>query len=130
MSSTARPDPLRVRDLCDAAREVVGLVAGLERLDPAADRLRFLSVWKLVEIVGEAAKSVSAETRALAPSIPCREIAGTRDRLTHSYWQASPTILFEIATKDLPAILSDLDRLLLQLEPPSAETAGTSTVQA
>jgi uncharacterized protein with HEPN domain len=36
-----------------------------------------LAVTRLVEIVGEAAKHVSEETRSLYPSIPWRAIAGS-----------------------------------------------------
>lgn len=49
-----------------------------------------LALTRLLEIIGEAAKYVSEPTRALAPNIPWREIAGTRDRIAHGYFDINP----------------------------------------
>jgi uncharacterized protein with HEPN domain len=44
------------------------------------------AVLRNLEIVGEAAKGLSAETRSRAPEIPWRRIGGMRDVLIHSYF--------------------------------------------
>ena len=39
-----------------------------------------------LEIIGEASKRLSPETRDRAPEVPWTAIAGTRDRLAHGYF--------------------------------------------
>jgi len=54
----------------DAAREAIGFVTGRTSDQFAADRMLALAVLKEIEIMGEAASKVSAETRARLPRIP------------------------------------------------------------
>ena len=64
-----------------------------------------LAPTRLLEIIGEAAKNVFEPTRALAPAIPWREIAGTRDRIAHGYFDINLDIVWEILSIDLPKLL-------------------------
>ncbi len=43
-----------------------------------------------LQIIGEASKKVSPETRAASPDLPWRDMAGMRDRIVHDYYKASP----------------------------------------
>ena len=63
-----------------------------------------------MEIIGEAAKNVSAETRARLPEVPWRAIAGTRDRLVHAYFDVDHDRLWQIVSVDLPALVAQLER--------------------
>ena len=45
----------------------------------------FLSVVKLIEIIGEAVKNIPDEVRVNYPNIPWKNIAGMRDKLVHEY---------------------------------------------
>jgi uncharacterized protein with HEPN domain len=44
------------------------------------------AVIRNLEVVGEAAKKVSASTRGRAPEIRWRDVAGMRDKLIHEYF--------------------------------------------
>ncbi|WP_349257860.1 DUF86 domain-containing protein [Iamia sp.] len=52
-----------------------------------------LALTKLVEIVGEAAKQVTATTRALHPDVPWSAAARMRDRLVHHYFDIDLDVL-------------------------------------
>lgn len=65
----SRPDDERVADILDAASEI-GEVIELGRDAWDKDRIRRLAVERLLEIIGEAANSLSEEFRAQHPSIP------------------------------------------------------------
>ena len=66
------PDDVRLRHLVEAARKAIAFTEGRSRDDLANDELLRLAVTKLVEIVGEAAKLVSDETRQRHPAVPRR----------------------------------------------------------
>ena len=63
---------------------------------------------KLVEIVGEAAKSISITGRASLPDVPWRAAARMRDRLVHHYFDINLDVLWQTITEDLPQMLTTL----------------------
>lgn len=70
----------------DAVEQALAFSAARARADLDSDPMLMLALTRLLEIIGEAAKNVSGPTRALAPAVPWREIAGTRDRIAHGYF--------------------------------------------
>src|SRR5205085_12691712 len=55
---------------------------------------------KLVEIVGEAAKLISEDTRQRYPEVPWSRAARTRDRLVHHYFDIDLDALWSTITTD------------------------------
>jgi uncharacterized protein with HEPN domain len=96
----------------DAADQALQFVAGRSRADLDSDVMLSLALVRLLEIVGEAAKGVDEATRQAHPQIPWKLIAGTRDRLIHSYFDVNLDIVWAILTTDLPPLLRELDALL------------------
>jgi uncharacterized protein with HEPN domain len=110
---TSPRDDDRIAHMVEACEEAEAFLAGRTREDLDADRMLQLALVKLVEIVGEAAKSVSAETRARNPEVPWSAAARTRDRLTHHYFEIDLDLLWSTVTESLP-------ELLAVLRPPTA----------
>lgn len=94
----------------DAARRAVAVTAGKTRADLDRDDILALALVRLLEIVGEAAKHLSATFRASHPEIPWRLMAGTRDRLIHGYFDVDLDIVWAIVTDDLPPLLEKLEQ--------------------
>ena len=88
-------DRIRLRHLREAAGKALTYSDGKQRSDLDDELLR-LALTKLVEIVGEAAKSISPDGRAAIPDVPWR--AAARMRKMHSsvgpkyqsVWHRSP----------------------------------------
>ncbi len=85
------------------------MVEGRSRKDLDDDEMLRLALTKLVEIVGEAAKQVTAETRAGLSEVPWSAAARTRDRLVHHYFDIDLDVLWTTVTEDLPRLLDALD---------------------
>ena len=81
----------------------------------AKDEQLTFAIVRLIEIIGEAAKNVSDEVRQKNPDIPWKEIAGTRDRLVHGYFDVDLEIVGKIITKDLPDLIVLLEKIILPL---------------
>ncbi|HEX6370945.1 MAG TPA: HepT-like ribonuclease domain-containing protein [Longimicrobium sp.] len=108
-------DRARVLHMRDATRQALEFAVDRSRADLDTDAMLMLALTRLLEIIGEAAKNVSAPTRALAPGIPWREIAGTRDRIAHGYFDINLDTVWHILTLDLPKLERELDHLIPHL---------------
>lgn len=69
------------------------------------------AVVRNLEIIGEAAKSVSSETKSQLNCIDWKGMAGMRDRLIHAYRSVDSLIVWQTASEKLPSIrLSILEK--------------------
>lgn len=112
-----RPDDAaRVHHMLQAARNAVQLAQGRSREDLDSDMTLGLSLWKLLEIIGEAAGRVTTDLRAAHPHIPWQLAADTRNRLTHGYDTVDYAVIWSTVTNDLPALIPSLEAVLRDLE--------------
>ena len=100
-------DRIRLRHLREAAAKALTYSEGKQRSDLDDELLR-LALTKLVEIVGEAAKSISPDGRTAIPDVSWRAAARMRDRLVHHYFDIDLDVLWAALTEDLPALLKML----------------------
>ena len=105
-----REDQIRIRHLTEAATKAIAYSAGKQRADLDDDELLRLALTKLLEIVGEAAKNVTPDTREALPDVPWRAAARMRDRLIHHYFEINLDVLWTTITHDLPKLLAALPR--------------------
>ncbi len=73
------------------------------------------AVERCLEILGEAAKSVSPALTTAHREIPWGDLAKVRDRLSHHYHRVDREQLWVIATVDVPAIVDPLRSLATDL---------------
>ena len=69
---------------------------------------------RAVEIAGEAASRVTAETRAELPDLPWASIVAMRNRLVHAYFDINRDILWTTVTETAPPLAERLKNLLAE----------------
>ena len=84
---------------------------GLKREQFFADERTYDAVLRNLEIIGEAAKNISEETKKKAPSIEWRKIAGFRDIVIHEYFGIDENILWDIITTKIAALRDQLNNI-------------------
>jgi uncharacterized protein with HEPN domain len=99
---------LHIRDALDRVREYT--VAGREAF--LADGRTQDAVVRNLEIVGEAAKRLSAGVRDRAPDIPWKAVAGLRDKLIHDYFGVTLDIVWQVVDREAPALRRRVEALL------------------
>jgi Uncharacterized conserved protein len=107
-----KDDLIRVRHMLDAANEAITFSLDRTRGDLENDRMLTLSIVKLVEIIGEAASRVTAETREKYQEIPWADIIAMRNRLIHVYFDIDLDRVWDTVTDDLPGLMALLEKVL------------------
>jgi uncharacterized protein with HEPN domain len=64
-----------------------------------------------IEIIGEAVKLLSDNTKKRHPHITWKEIAGTRDKLIHDYFGVNIDVVWSIVKEDLPCFVEQLEKI-------------------
>lgn len=65
-----------------------------------------------MEIIGEAVKHISKETREKGKGIKWKMIAGTRDKLIHHYMGIDYSIIWDVVEHELPILEGQVKELL------------------
>jgi len=68
------------------------------------DRKTQDAVIRNLEVIGQAVKGLSEETRALDPEVQWRQIAGMRDKLIHEYFGVDLALVWDAVERDLPGL--------------------------
>ncbi len=77
------------------------------------------AVVRNLQVIGEATKKLSAYLRNSHKEIPWKKLAGVRDKMVHFYFGIIYEIVWEIATIQLPALLPQLNDILVKQKPNS-----------
>ena len=112
-----KDDRVRLGHMLQSASEALSFAEGRSRIDVDRDRMLQHSLVRCIEIVGEAAVSISREFRGTVTSIPWAKLAGMRNRLVHAYHDVDPDIVWDTTTQDLPSLVAELKKLLAEPEP-------------
>jgi len=105
-------DPAYLWDMLQAAREVEDMLAGKDMNTFLGDKVLLRAVERSIEIIGEAARRVTTEFQNTHPEVPWREIIGQRNILAHEYGQIDHSVLYKTVKEDVPALISQLQKLL------------------
>jgi uncharacterized protein with HEPN domain len=109
----SRHDPMvSMHQMFDHAREAVQFARGRKREDLETDRLFYLAMVQLVQIIGEAARRVPRDCRSRWSGIPWPEVTGMRDRLIHGYDVVDLDFLWTTVTKNLPPLIVELEKIV------------------
>ncbi len=74
------------------------------------------AVIRRIEVIGEAAKGVSGNTKSKFSDVEWKKIAGTRDILIHAYFSVDLNLTWEIIKSDIPKLKKQIDSILSDIE--------------
>ena len=95
------------------AMELIGLYTkGLTYKKFLADRKTRDAVIRNFEVMGEAAKNITAAFKGMHPEVPWKTIAGLRDKLIHFYFGVDYKIVWNIVRKEFPKIIKPVTEIL------------------
>lgn len=105
-------DNVRLRHMLDAARAAVMIAEGRTREDLDANIEFGLASVQAIQIIGEAANQVTAETRDLYSNLPWRSMIGMRHKLVHEYMDVDYDVVWLTITQRLPELITELETII------------------
>ena len=104
-------------DMLLRSRDALRFAAEAGSTGLAENNMAQFAVLHALQIVGEAAGSVSEELRLANPGIPWVEIVGMRHRIVHDYGRVNWEVVRVVLERDLPTLIQRLEHLV----PPDTE---------
>lgn len=98
--------------MLDAARRAFEFVADIDVQTFAASELHQSAVIRQLEVIGEAARAISDETKATNTAIPWSTIGGMRNILLHEYFRVDVTRVWETVRDDIPPLIAALEAIV------------------
>ena len=83
--------------------------------DFKADERTNFAVIRCLEIVGEASKSIPKEIKSKYNDIPCKDIAGLRDKIVHGYSEINLFRVWLVVKEDFPILKEEIENIMKDL---------------
>lgn len=109
---THRDDTFYVLHIIDAIEQIEEYLTGKDLQQFCETKLVQDGVIRQLEIIGEATKNLSIQTRNKAPSIPWKSLSGMRDKLIHQYFGVDVDAVWSTVTQDLPMLKKEIKALI------------------
>lgn len=107
----APEDRVRLKHMVEAASDAAQFIAGRKRVELDTDRMLLFALIRCIEVIGEAARQITDETRNISADIPWNAIAGMRNRLIHAYFDVDAELVWKTVTAELPVLTARLQKL-------------------
>lgn len=84
------------------------------------------AVLRNFQVIGEAAKKVSADLKLAHPAIPWRAMTGMRDKLVHDYFGVNLNLVWQTVVEKIPALHEGISNILLLMSSDGTQPPGRS----
>ena len=101
-------DLLYLGHMLDVSLQALSKIQGKSREEFDEDENLRLAVTHLIQMIGEAARRVSPESRQRYPEIPWADIIGMRHKVVHDYLDIDFDVVWAVVTDDLPELVDQL----------------------
>ena len=114
-----RKDDAYLEDILVAAKAIRRFTGGVSLDAFKANEEKYEAVNRKFEIIGEAARCLSPETRQLFPEIPWRLLTAMRNIIIHDYDDVDLNVVWDTIERDLPPLMAHLEKHLTDNPPPA-----------
>jgi len=101
-----------LQHISDEAAYLIDRAKGLNQGEFIRDETLKRAFVRSIEIIGEAAKNVSAELKQKYSRIDWKAMAGMRDRLIHHYFGIDYDIVWDVVTNKVPLLHQEIQQII------------------
>lgn len=107
-----KDDLAYIDHILDCIRKIKEYSKGVSLKDFKTNELVQDGIIRNIEIIGEASKKISKDTKLTYNKIPWKEISGMRDKLIHDYLGVDVSVVWKTIHQDIPT----LEKFLREIE--------------
>jgi uncharacterized protein with HEPN domain len=107
-----REEKLFLQDIIDFCEHIAAYIKDVDKAGFLSNRMLQDALVRKIEIIGEAVKNISNETRQYFPHVAWKEIAGMRDRIAHGYFNVDLDIVWKTVTQFIPKLKPEIEKIL------------------
>jgi uncharacterized protein with HEPN domain len=107
-----RRDEALLLDMLIAARKIRRYTADLTLEAFKANEMVQSAVIREFQVIGEAARMITAETKANNPAIDWPGMIGMRNRLVHEYFAIRLDVVWHIINTEIPPLITAIEPLI------------------
>ena len=106
-----KDDRLYLQHMLERCQRIARFIRPGREVFTASEELQD-AVIRNLEVIGEAAKRVSPESRARLPEVDWKAVCGMRDVLIHDYMGVDLEEVWNVVTSEVPRLEAMLERFL------------------
>lgn len=107
-----KDDLAYIEHILDCIRKIKEFSEGLSFKEFSGNELVQDAVIRNIEIIGEASKKISSDTKRIYLDIPWKEIAGMRDKLIHDYLGVDVEVVWRTIKEDVPMLERQIKKMI------------------
>jgi uncharacterized protein with HEPN domain len=105
-------DKTYLLDMLLAAKKIQQFTNEMSKEDFEISELHQSAVIREIQVLGEAARLVSGETKTQYSEIQWRAISGMRNRVIHEYFRVSLDIVWQVVEEDIDKLIETLGDII------------------
>lgn len=89
-----------------AASELSDFIKGLDKDSFMNNKMARAAAVRQIQIIGEAAKKISNDSKSKYPGVQWKDIAGMRDKVVHDYFGIDYEAVWQTVLIEVPALVA------------------------
>ncbi|MBI4141744.1 DUF86 domain-containing protein [Candidatus Woesearchaeota archaeon] len=103
-------------DILENINDIEEFSKNLTRNELEKNKLKQKAIVRSLEIIGEAAKNISSQTKEKCPEIEWKNITGARNVFVHAYFVIDNEVIWRVIKDKLPILKKQIQKIKEDLE--------------
>ena len=93
-----------IEHIIESITDIENFTENIEKEDFLENKEKQNAIIRSLEIMGEAVKNISQNIKTKYKDVPWKEIAGTRDKITHHYFGVDLELIWKVVKENIPVL--------------------------
>ena len=107
-----KEEKVYIKHILESIEKLETYIKGVSKEKFKKESLIQDAIIRKIEVIGEASKFISKETKEKNKDIPWKDIAGMRDKLIHAYFGVDLDAIWKTLKEDIPLLKKEIMKLI------------------